>query len=148
MHSSRMRTARLLSVSPSMHCTEGVLGPGGCVCSQRGCLLPGGVCSKGCLVWGDVCSGGSAPGRGCLLWEVSAPRGCVSLWTEWLTDRCKNIIFANLHGNKLCMEINGRPWIRVMYLLTKRKHIENRKNHGLDVEGNYYMQISGWLKIS
>ena len=54
MHSSRMRTARLLPVSPSMHC-------GG-----------------GCLFWGCLLWGVSAP-RG-----VSAPVGCllpgVCLW--------------------------------------------------------------------
>ena len=44
MHSSRMRTARLLPVSPSMHCTGE-------------CLLPGGVCSGGMATPG---------GRGCL----------------------------------------------------------------------------------
>ena len=45
MHSSRMRTARLLAVSPSMHCAGGSA-PGG-VCSGGGGLLPGGVCSRG-----------------------------------------------------------------------------------------------------
>ena len=42
MHSSRMRTARLLPASPSMHCTGGCLLLGGC-------LLREGVCS-----WGGV----------------------------------------------------------------------------------------------
>ena len=37
MHSSRMRTARLLAVSPSMHYSWGGSAPG------RGCLLLGGV---------------------------------------------------------------------------------------------------------
>ena len=41
MHSSMMRTARLLPVSLSMHCAGGA--PRGCVCSQGGLLL-GGVC--------------------------------------------------------------------------------------------------------
>ena len=45
IHSSRMRTACLLPVSPSMHC------PGG-VCSGGRCLLPGGSAP------GGVCSGG------------------------------------------------------------------------------------------
>ena len=63
MHSSRMHTACLLAVSPSMHCTGGVSAQGG------------------------VCSGGvSAPGvpgpGGCLLrgWGVPGPwgRGLVS----------------------------------------------------------------------
>ena len=91
LHSSRMRTARMLTVSPSMLCTGGctwsqgvsalggsapggsapggmrVPGPGGSVpggvCSGGVCLLLGGVCSWGCT-WSQrgVCSQG-----GCLL---------------------------------------------------------------------------------
>ena len=57
MHSSRMCTARLLPVSPSMHCAGGrVSPPGGCVClSSQGevgvCLWSAGVCllSQGCI---------------------------------------------------------------------------------------------------
>ena len=44
LHSSRMHTARLLSISPSMHCTGWCLGPGGC------------------LVLGGAWSGGAVPG--------------------------------------------------------------------------------------
>ena len=40
MHSSRMRTARLLPVSPSMHCSQGV--------PARGVYLPGSVPAGGC----------------------------------------------------------------------------------------------------
>ena len=58
MHSSRIRTARLLPVSPSMHCAGGVSAP-------RGCLLLGGVCS-----WGV-----SAPGGGGIFPGVSAKGG-------------------------------------------------------------------------
>ena len=53
MHSSRMRTARLLPVSPSMHCSWVVYLPGGCtwwecvpaggVYLSGGVYLPGGV---------------------------------------------------------------------------------------------------------
>ena len=68
MHSSRVRTACLLPVSPSMHC----VGRGGSVCS-----------------WGDLLRGGG------LLWGmVSAPRGggvCHSYPCDRMTDRCKNI---------------------------------------------------------
>ena len=53
MHSSRMRTARLLAVFPSMHCAGG------------GCLLPGGVSTP---------RGGCLP-RGCLFDGVSAQEG-------------------------------------------------------------------------
>ena len=42
MHYSRMRTARLLPVPPSMHCSGGV-------CSW-GVSAPGGVCSRACLL--------------------------------------------------------------------------------------------------
>ena len=72
LHSSRMRTARLLPVSPSMHCAggglvrEGVPGPRGCL--LQGVPDPRGVCSQG-----GVCSGGE---RGaCLLSQEGV---CVS----------------------------------------------------------------------
>ena len=49
MHSSKMRTARLLPVSPSMHCSggRGVPGPGG----KGGVPGPGGGCTWS---WGGV----------------------------------------------------------------------------------------------
>ena len=50
LHSSRMRSARLLPISPSMHCSRG------CVCSA------GGVCSWGCLLREGCMLGGG----GCL----------------------------------------------------------------------------------
>ena len=54
LHSSKMRTARLLTVSPSIHCAErGMPGP-------RGCLLWGCLVHGGCLVLG----GGLLPGGG------------------------------------------------------------------------------------
>ena len=61
MHSSRMSTARLLPVSPSMHWAGGS--------ALRGMSAPKG---GGCLLWGM-----------CLLWGVSAsgPRG-VCLWCQ------------------------------------------------------------------
>ena len=49
LHSSRMRTARLLPVSPSTHCTGGV-------------SAPGGVCSQGCTCLGDLPGGCTCPG--------------------------------------------------------------------------------------
>ena len=82
MHSSRMRTGRLLTVCRSLlpggwgvsalgGVCLGVSGPGGC-------LVPGGVCSGGCV--SGLGEGVSAQGvylvpRGCLLWGESAPRG-------------------------------------------------------------------------
>ena len=54
LHSSRMRTARALTVSPSMLCA------GGGVSAPRGCLLSGGVCSGGVC----VCSRGVSASRG------------------------------------------------------------------------------------
>ena len=80
LHSSRMRTARAFTVSPSMLCAGGVSAP-------RGCLLPGGVCSRGGVCSpevsaprglsaprGAVCSGGCLLSRGCLL------QGGVCFW--------------------------------------------------------------------
>ena len=68
MHSSRMRTDRLLPVSPT------VQGGGGCLLPRGGCLLRGGVLLPGverfggCLLPGGVCFRGMSVPRG-----VSAP---------------------------------------------------------------------------
>ena len=73
MHSSMMRTARLLPVSPSMHCA-------------RGCLVPGGASSQGGLLKG-----------GYLLWGVSQhAMGQTPLWTEFLTHATENITLPQL----------------------------------------------------
>ena len=74
MHSSRMRTARLLPVSPSMHCSQGgTPDPRGCTWS-RGVYLVGG--------------GGTWPG-------TPSP-------VDRMTYTCKNITFANfVSGRKL-----------------------------------------------
>ena len=139
LHSSRMHTARALTISPSMLC-EGVSAPrevsawGGCL--PRGCVYSGGCLSGGVSTQGGVCSGGVCPwgvylggvcpggvsGQGVSAsWGVSTqggvwlggvyPGGCLPggnicllgvcwdttppLWTEWMTDTCKNITFAN-----------------------------------------------------
>ena len=93
LHSSRMRTARALSVSPSMlgGCTwvpGGVPGLRGCTWSQGVYLIPDGciwswgrVCSGGVhLVLGGVWSKGGVPGpRG-----MFAPGGFTWYWGEWM----------------------------------------------------------------
>ena len=67
-----MRTARLLTVS------QHEMWRGG------GMYLPGGV-----PAWGVYLPESVPPwGEGCL--PKYSP-----LWTEWLTDKCKNITFAN-----------------------------------------------------
>ena len=79
MHSSRMRTAPLLPVSPSMHCSRGgVPGLGGCTWSRgylvwgvhgpRGVYLVLGVPGPGGCTW----SQGDVPGP---QWGVPGPRG-------------------------------------------------------------------------
>ena len=68
MHSSRKRTARLLPVSPSMHCAGGV-------------SAPGGVCSGS----GGVCSGGGFCLAGC----IPACTEADALLVNRMTDRCK-----------------------------------------------------------
>ena len=115
MHSSRMRTgrgsSRLLGggdASCSGGCLlQGVSAPrgvpalGGCLlwggaCSGRGVSAPGGGYSwgGGCLLWRGVCSGGACSRRGgACHWGVASQHALwqTPLWTEWLTDRCKNI---------------------------------------------------------
>ena len=78
MHSRMMRTARLLPISPSMHCSggytcwgggtcQGVYLPRVCTCLgvhlPRGCTCPGGVPSQGVyLPRGCTCPGVTYPG--------------------------------------------------------------------------------------
>ena len=94
LHSSRMRTARALTVSPSMLCAGG-----------WGCLLQGGVYLGGSASRG-VCSGGGGcllPGEG-----VSAPGGVVSQHAlkqtpppvNRITHACENITLPPLRGGR------------------------------------------------
>ena len=110
MHSSRMRTARLLPVSPNMQCSQGgctwsggvpglegtcpggVPGPWGGVPAWGVYLVPGGcTCMGGVPAWG-VCtwSGGvylprgSAPGLGGVP-ARRVPAQVLPPWTEWQT---------------------------------------------------------------
>ena len=91
LHSSRMHTARMLTVYPSMLCTGGVylvpgvsaLGgsapvgsaPGGMCVPGPGGSAPGGVCSGGVSAPGGVPGprGVSVPSGGCLLLEGGVP---------------------------------------------------------------------------
>ena len=69
LHSSKMHTARMLTVSPSMHCTGGRSAlPGGLPCQgggglscQVGSALPGGVPTQGELDGGVSLTGGCLP---------------------------------------------------------------------------------------
>ena len=91
MHSSRMPTARLFSVSPSMHCSLGVyLDAGWCTWSlggvpslgvylPRGCTWPKGYSAReGTWPGGCTCLGGYLP-RGVYLPGGTCPGG-VSAW--------------------------------------------------------------------
>ena len=88
MHSSRMRTARLLPVSSSMSCSRGMYLPGGCTCpggvpaswcTCQGVNLPGGVPARGCTCPGGVPAQrfvpaqGGVPVKGVYLPEVAVP---------------------------------------------------------------------------
>ena len=86
MHSSRRRTACLLPVSPSMHCSGGAggrmgeAGPRGYTWSGGVYLVPGGVLGPG----GVYLVQGGVPGpRGCT-WSqwgcVPGPGGCTWSW--------------------------------------------------------------------
>ena len=94
IHSSRMRTAHFLPVSPSMHCAGGVCSWEVCsggVSAPGGVYSLGGVCfcssGGGCLLQGGVC-----------LWsqrrtESQQAIGQIplSLWTEFLIHASENI---------------------------------------------------------
>ena len=129
MHSSRMRTARLLPVSPSMHCSRW--------CTCLGDTCPEGTCPGGVVpTWGVylprgcTCPVGCTNPEGCTCqWGVIAqlvylPMGCVPAWGLYLpggvpaqgvevsdqvlpvnrmTDKCKNITLPQTSfagGNK------------------------------------------------
>ena len=111
LHSSRMHTDRLLTVSPSMHCAGG------------GGVCPGGVCRGGCLPRGWV----SAPSCiCCYLYAASTPTecqhqcSCLCSMTQVhagihtpppvnrMTDRCKNITLSQISfagGKKCCQQV-------------------------------------------
>ena len=89
-----MHTARLLTVSPRMHCAGGVSASGGCLL-RGGCLLPGeAVCFPGgCLLLGGV----SASGGGAACFQgVSQHALRQTPPVNRITDSCKNITFPQL----------------------------------------------------
>ena len=117
LHSSRMRTARLLTVSP-MHCTGGGgwSWRGACL---GGCLLwgacSGGVCSRGAWSWWVPGLGVPGPGGG--WWYPSMHWGRPPLPVNRMTDRCKNITFATSLRTVTRMHTTqyrrkGSPWQR------------------------------------
>ena len=99
LHSSRMRTARLLPASPSMHCA------GGCVWSQRVCLL--------LVRGGEPASGpGGVPASGPGGVYPSMQWGNPPLWTEFLTHTSENITLRQTSfagGNKV-LEFQELYW--------------------------------------
>ena len=113
-----MRTARVLTLSPSMLCVGGFAsGLGGCTWSfggnlvLGGCLLQGGVCTWSGGVSapgpGGVCS--RSQGRGCLL---QVPRGCQVLPpVNRMTNRCKNITLSQT-------SLAGGNKVKLCYILT------------------------------
>ena len=80
MHSSRVRTARLLPISPSMHCSRGV-------------YLPGGVPAWGVYLPG----GGGVPARGVLHFDLAN-----------ILITCKMFIISPFHS--ACIENLTRPF--------------------------------------
>ena len=112
MHSSRMRTACLLPVSPGMHCLVGYLvlggvpgsggvpGPRGCTYSLGVYLVWGVYLVLGVyLVWGVyLVPRGDVPGLGGVYLPRYSP-----LWTEFLTHASENITLPQTSfagGNK------------------------------------------------
>ena len=83
MHSSRMRTARLLPVSPSMHCWGGLLLVGQWLVQGVG-VLKGGLAPGGLLLgvvwsWGGLLLGGLVLSWGCVSQHALRQ---TPLWTE------------------------------------------------------------------
>ena len=74
LHSSRMHTARLLTVSPSMHCAGGVSLPGGSPC--WGGALPGGLPCQGGI---PACTETDPPPCGQNSWHVTEILPCPKL---------------------------------------------------------------------
>ena len=125
MHSTRMHTAHLLPVSPSMHCSQGVYLPWGtcpggvpargvpaqegCTCQRgvtawgvpaQGVYLPKGVYLPGEVPARRVCPGGYLPGGvylpgGCTCTGVYLPRYYPTV--NRMTDRCKILPCPRLH---------------------------------------------------
>ena len=112
LHSSRMHTAHLLTVSPSMHCAGGSPCQGGLPCQgvclamggspcqgglpcQGGSVLPGGSALPG----GLPCHGGVCLARGVVycqgVWYPSMHRGRPSPVNR-ITDACENITLLQL----------------------------------------------------
>ena len=129
LHSSRMCTTRVLTVSPSMLCTGGCL-LGGCtwsggVSALGVYLVLGGVCSQmvylvpGVSAWGVYLVWGVSAPRGCLLQGgVSAPGGVRYSPVNRMTIRCKNITLSQtsfaggnnydgVWGQQLMMVVKG-----------------------------------------
>ena len=118
MHSSRMCTAGLLPVSPSIHCTGevsalgrcllwGVSAPGEGVCSWGGCLLPAGGddCSQGVRVsaLGGVCSEGGAVSWYALRQTPPTP---VNRMTDRQVQKKHNLRKLHLQAVNIAMDID------------------------------------------
>ena len=100
MHCSRMRTARLLPVSPSMHCYRGVSTRRGDTCPE-GVPAHGGVPTQG-RVWGYLPRGVYLPRKGCTCpggwgvpaWEVNCPDPFPSVNPSVKTSKLPFGVFA------------------------------------------------------
>ena len=126
MNSSRMRTSSGRGGGVSQHALaregvcipaftgQGGICPGGCLSQcmlgyMLGCVYPSMHWAGVCVCLGGVFPGGCLP-RGFLPRRGVCPNACWDtppLWTEWLTDRCKNITFPQLRCR---MVINGQ-WL-------------------------------------
>ena len=127
LHSSRMRTAHALTISPSMLCA-------------RGCMLLGGALSRGCIVQGVPAPGGMHGSGGCLVWGVPGLGGRVVVSQHALrqipppvnrmTNRCKNITLPQTClravikldiGNLAVTSVRIWIWVKYLYLYLSLK---------------------------
>ena len=108
LHSSRMRTARSLPVSPSMHYGGGKGGylPRGCTCPGGGTCRGRRYLSGGCTCRGNwYLSGGCTLPRGYVPLVLGCRQGYLPRYpppVNRMTDRCKNITLpqASFAGGK------------------------------------------------
>ena len=111
-----MRTACVLTVSPSMHCTGRVSAPGGC-------LLPRGACSRGCVpaLGRGLPAGGGIPA--CT--EADPP-----LCTEFLTHATENITLPQISfagANYMPKAVNYLSLIQQQHIFRLQVSVSEQK---------------------
>ena len=86
------------------------------------CSAEGGVCPWGCLIWGVSALGGSAPGWVGVVCSQGGGHPSMhwgrppTLWTEWMTDRCKNITLATISLRPVTSQLDRMDYFWFGYI--------------------------------